>query len=333
MSAETAPVAPPAIVWRMLRAAALTVAAVVGLVTAVLAVTTAQGLLVRGRLWRTRLSDIVPFSGIFGGGGGTPISLGVMGDSLAVGYGAESADGTPGVILAKGLAAASGSPVALTNVGQVGAESFELLAQLARLREETTPDVVVIIIGANDVMRLRRLSDALWPLSSVVRELRRDGAQVVVATCPDLGTVQSFRQPLRFFAHWFSRVLATGQAIVALRAGGRTVSLVDTLGPLFRADPVGMFSAHDQLHPSNLGYQAAASVILPSVRVAAGTPLPEDAGVRHRVYRKGSRHPLAWWAFRASRRAGVRLTAYSSAAQPTAAAPTSATAPAASLDR
>ena len=136
---------------------------------------------------------------------------------------------------------------------------------------------------------------------------------MVVATCPDLGTVHSFRQPLRFFAHWYSRVTATAQAIVTLRAGGRSVSLVDTLGPLFRADPVGMFSAHDHLHPSNRGYEAAASVILPSVRVAAGAPLPADAGVRHRVYRKGSHHPLAWWAFRATRRAGVRLTAYESA--------------------
>ncbi|HET8928081.1 MAG TPA: SGNH/GDSL hydrolase family protein [Microbacterium sp.] len=316
MTAEPQPVTPRAIVWWMLRAAMLAVGTVLGLFTAVLAVTTAQGLLVRGRLWRTRLGEIVPFSGSFGAdNGGGSISLGVMGDSLSVGYGAESSDGTPGVILAKGLAEASGSPVTLTNVGQVGAESFALLAQLAQLREQTTPDVVVIIVGANDVMRLRRLADALWPLSSVVRELRKDGVQVVVATCPDLGTVQSFRQPLRFFAHWYSRVLATSQVIVTLRAGGRSVSLGDTLGPLFRADPVGMFSAHDHLHPSNRGYEAAASVILPSVRVAAGTPLSEDAAVRHRVYRKGSRHTLAWWAFRASRRAGERLTGQESAVQ------------------
>ncbi len=334
MAAEPGRWSPLTIVWAMVRAAVLTLGGIIGLVAGLMAVTAAQGLLVRGRLERTRLGPVLPFSGTFGAENiGAEISLGVMGDSLAVGYGADSSDGTPGVILAKGLAEASGSPVALTNVGQVGAESIALLAQLAQLRAETSPDVVVIIVGANDVMRLRRLSDALWPLSSVVRELRQDGIQVVVATCPDLGTVQSFRQPLRFFAHWYSRVTATGQAIVTLRAGGRSVSLVDTLGQLFRADPVGMFSAHDHLHPSSRGYKAAAAVVLPSLRVAAGAPLPEDADVRHRVYRKGSHHPLAWWAFRASRRAGFRLTAQSSAVQAAASAaepePTAAT----SLDR
>ncbi|UUT34857.1 GDSL-type esterase/lipase family protein [Microbacterium elymi] len=172
-----------------------------------------------------------------------------------------------------------------------------------------TPDVVVIIIGANDVMRLKRLSDALWPLTVAVHDLRRAGARVVVATCPDLGTVQPFTQPLRFFAHWSSRLMATGQAIVVLRAGGRTVSLADTLGPLFRSEPADMFSAWDHLHPSALGYRAAADAILPSVCAAAGYPRPEDRHVPHRVYRKGSHHPLAWWAFRASRRVGARLTA------------------------
>lgn len=307
---------PVAAALAVLRAVGILVGAVIGLVGTLLLVTTAQGLLVRGRLGRTRLREVLPFSGTFGPQcGGAPISFGMMGDSLAVGYGAESTDGTPGVIVAKGLAQASGRPVILTNVGEVGAESTALIPQLAQLRAATVPDVVVIIVGANDVMRLKRLSDALWPLSSVVRELRKERAQVVVATCPDLGAVQSFRLPLRFFAHWYSRVLATSQVIVTLRAGGRSVSLGDTIGPLFRADPVGMFSAHDHLHPSNRGYQAAARVILPSVRVAAGTPLPEDAQVRHRVYRQGSRRPLAWWAFRASRRAGVRLAAQSSVAQ------------------
>ncbi|WP_051191934.1 SGNH/GDSL hydrolase family protein [Microbacterium luticocti] len=295
---------------RIAHAAGVAAGAAVGLVATVGIVTTAEGLLARERLAPTRLGSVLPHSGVYGAHSpGTPIRLGLMGDSLAVGYGADHPDHTPGVLLARGLAAASSRPVALTNVAAVGAESTALLGQLGHLRELTDPDVVVIVVGANDVMRLKRLTDALWPLAEVVRHLRRDGVQVVVATCPDLGTVHPFSQPLRFFAHWYSRVTATGQAIVVLRAGGRTVSLADTLGPLFRHDPQGMFSPHDHLHPSDAGYRAAADAILPSVCAAAGYPRPQDAHVPHRVYRKGSRHPLAWWAFRASRRVGARLTA------------------------
>lgn len=300
---------------RLVEGIAIAIATVLGLVVTALGAAIAEGMLVRERLESTRLGSVRARSGTFGADGeGPPIALGMMGDSLAVGYGADSSIGAPGVVIAEGLAEASGRPVVLTNVAEVGAESIALIAQLAHLRAVATPDVVVIMIGANDVMHVRRLTDALWPLSETIRQLRRGGAQVVVATCPDLGTVHPFSQPLRFFAHWYSRALATGQVIVALRAGGRTVSLADTLGPLFRLDPDDLFSPRDHLHPSSAGYLAAADVILPSVRVAAGFPIPGDERIPHRIYRRGSRHPLAWWAFRASRRVGARITAYESVA-------------------
>ncbi|WP_165310885.1 SGNH/GDSL hydrolase family protein [Microbacterium protaetiae] len=303
----------PTAVLRLVRAVTMVLGAAAGLLAAVAAITTAEGLFARERLAPTRLGPIKPRSGRFGvHRPGTPLQLGMMGDSLAVGYGAFDPEQTPGTLLAMGLADAANRPVELTNVGEVGAEATALIAQLATLLDEQPAlDVVVIVIGANDVMRLKRLTDALWPLSETVRELRRRGVQVVVATCPDLGTVQTFSQPLRFFAHWSSRLTATGQAIVVLRAGGRTVSLADTLGPLFRRTPEEMFSTHDHLHPSDAGYRAAARAILPSVCAAAGYTRPQDAHVPHRVYRKGSRHPLAWLAFRASRRVGARLTASS----------------------
>ena len=302
---------------RALTVAGTAVGAATGLAAVIGVVVTAEGLIARERLVATRLDSAWARNDTFGTDrAGTPIALGMMGDSLAVGYGAESPDDVPGVLIAQALVEASGRPVVLTNVAEVGAASPALEAQLERLRAEARPDVVIIMVGANDVMHLRRLTDALWPLSETVRQLRHDGAQVVVATCPDLGTVHPFSQPLRFFLHWYSRVLATGQAIVVLRAGGHSVSLADTLGRLFRLDPDDLFSAHDHLHPSSVGYVAAAAVILPSVRVAAGVPLRDDVDVHHRVYRKASRHRLAWWAFRASRRVGARLAAAESALEP-----------------
>lgn len=99
---------------------------------------------------------------------------------------------------------------------------------------------------------------------------------------------------------------------VVLREGGRTVWLADTLGTRFRKTPE-LFSERDHLHPSDEGYQEAARVILPSVCAAVGVVGGADSHLPHRIYNKGSRHPLAWWAFRASRIAGARLTAAESA--------------------
>ena len=296
---------------RVLRDGAVLVGSAVGALVGVGVLTVAEGFLARSRLVPQGSVSVSAPAGLFGQEHeGEPIELLLMGDSLAVGYGADQPSETVGVMLATGLATASERPVRLTNVARIGAESADLPTQLASATGAgMRPGVAVIVIGANDVMHLKRLVDALQPLRATVSELHRMGVETVVATCPDLGTVRPFFQPLRFFAHWLSRLLATSQTIVVLRAGGRTVSLADTLGPLFHREPTAMFSKLDRLHPSGLGYAQAARVLLPSVRVAAGYPTSTDAvGRHHRIYRKGRKHPLAWLAFRASRRIGMELS-------------------------
>jgi lysophospholipase L1-like esterase len=247
-----------------------------------------------------------PASGVFGADYiGEPLPLVLLGDSLAVGYGAASQDGTVGVLLANGLASASERPVRLCNAAVIGAESRDLADQIDALPPDAlSPGIAVIVIGGNEVMRLRNIAVAVGHLSRAVERMRQLGFRVVVATCPDMGTIRPFMPPLRFIAHWFSRVLATAQTIVVLRAGGRTVSLADTLGPVFWREPNIMF-AQDHLHPSSDGYARAAEVLLPSVCAAAGLRTPTDPNVPHRVYQKSARSPvLVWLAFRASRRAG-----------------------------
>jgi len=290
----------------------VTVSTVVSVLT-LGAVMAAEALIARERLVPTRMRSVFPHSGVYGAErAGAPIRFGVMGDSLAVGYGAKDPDFAPGVLLAKELSEASGRPVDLTNVAEVGAESTGLITQLVRLHTLSTPDVVLIIIGVNDVMHGRRLTDSLIPLMEVVRELRGRGSQVIVATCADLGAVHPIFEPLRFFLHWWCRLLATSQAFVVLREGGRSVSLADTLGTLFRKTPE-LFSERDHLHPSDEGYAEAARAILPSLCAAVGVAGGKGRPAPHRVYHRGNRHPLAWWAFRASRIAGARLTAAESA--------------------
>lgn len=208
--------------------------------------------------------------GLYGAGPGAPIELFVLGDSSAAGMGADHRHQTVGGILANGVSAFSGRPVRLTNVAVIGAESSGLDLQVVNALDVVpAPDAAVILIGANDVTHRIDKSVAVRHLEEAVRQLREAGAEVVVGTCPDLGTLQPIAQPLRALARRWSRDLAAAQTVAVVEAGGRTVSLGDLIGPEFAESPSEMFST-DRFHPSPAGYARAAAALLPSVCSALG---------------------------------------------------------------
>jgi lysophospholipase L1-like esterase len=209
-------------------------------------------------------------NGVYGAGSGDPVELVVLGDSSAAGMGCDTRYQTVGAIIANGVSALMGRPVRLTNTAVIGAESSGLELQLANALDQVPrPHVAVIMIGANDVTHRIDKSVAVRHLGDAVRRLRALGAEVVVGTCPDLGTIEPIPQPLRLIGRRWSRDMAAAQTVAVVEAGGRTVSLGDLLGPEFAERPQEMFSA-DRFHPSPAGYARAAAALLPSVYAALG---------------------------------------------------------------
>ncbi|MEV0194634.1 SGNH/GDSL hydrolase family protein [Kitasatospora purpeofusca] len=196
-----------------------------------------------------------------------PLVLAFLGDSTAAGLGVLRARETPGALLAAGLASVAERPVRLVNVAFSGGRSADLAGQLEQALA-CRPDIAVIMIGANDVTRHSPAQLAVRQLGETVAALRAAGCEVVVGTCPDLGTIKPVRPPLRWVARRVSRQLAAAQTIAVVEAGGRTVSLGSLLGPEFAARPE-MFAA-DRYHPSAQGYATAAMAVLPSVCAALG---------------------------------------------------------------
>jgi lysophospholipase L1-like esterase len=199
---------------------------------------------------------------------GDPLTLVILGDSSAAGYGVHRPRETPGALLATGISRRLRRPVRLHRFAVVGASSAQLVPQVEAALERR-PDLAVILIGANDVTHRASLPVAVRYLVNSVRELRAAGAQVVVGTCPDLGTIQPIEQPLRWLARRWSRQMAAAQTVAVVEAGGWTVSLADLLGPRFAAEPHRMFS-WDRFHPSAEGYAAAAAAMLPTALAALG---------------------------------------------------------------
>jgi lysophospholipase L1-like esterase len=247
-----------------------------------------------------------------------PIRIAMLGDSLAAGYGAYRDRDTPGAQIAISISEAARRPVHLTSGAVVGAESVELPNQLEALGRGR-PELAIVIIGANDVTARVKPDEAVPHLEQTVLRLRAAGAEVVVGTCPDLGTIRPLAQPLRAYARRVSRNLARAQTVAVVRAGGRAVSLGDLLGPLFMSNQ--HYFSEDRFHPSAAGYAEAARALAPSCLDALGLgtrarsastfttrrvksakkaaaqsvhhPGTEVAGAEHFGRREGWRGPLA----------------------------------------
>lgn len=242
--------------------------------------------------------------GRYGGRSGEPLTVVILGDSVAAGYGVAKRRETPGALLATGISRRLGRPVELRCLAVVGATSARLAPQVAEALE-LHPDLAVIVIGGNDVTHGTNPAVAVRHLVSAVRALRAAGAEVVVGTCPDLGTIRPIRPPLRWVARRWSRQLAAAQTVAVVEEGGWTVSLGDLLGPRFAAEPYRMFG-EDRFHPSADGYATAVAALLPTALAALKAIEPgRIAGVE----------ALPRAAARASRRPGTEVSGVSVAGQ------------------
>ncbi len=272
--------------WRRLKLAGQVLGGVTGVVAGVTALS--AGLLLRQA---ADARKIIPMAeappprgdGLYGAKfGGKPLSLVILGDSSAAGFGVHRPRETPGALLATGVSRRLHRPVRLHRLAVVGSMSSGLPYQVDDALEYE-PDAAVILIGGNDVTHVSDRASAIRHLGDAVRRLRENGCKVVVGTCPDIGAIQPIKPPLRWLARKWSRDLAAAQTVAVVEAGGRTVSIGNLLGPIFEADPVRMFSS-DRFHPSAEGYARAAAVVMPTLMAVLGeddrTVLRADEGVR-----------------------------------------------------
>lgn len=194
---------------------------------------------------------------------GRPLRCLVLGDSAAVGFGMTAAQDTPAALIGAGLSTALGRPVHVHSEAEVGVRTAGLTQQIDRGLSHR-PDLAVIIVGTNDVVRQVPPRRAAGQLADVVDRLSATGCVVVVGTCPDLGAVRPIPQPLRWVIRCWSRHLARLQTIAVVEAGGRTVSLGGLLGPVFIERSDVMFGS-DRFHPSETGYANMVSVLIPAM--------------------------------------------------------------------
>ncbi len=172
----------------------------------------------------------------------------VVGDSTAVGTGAAS----PGDSLAGRIGQAH-PRWQIDNLATNGARFKDVQAQL----ERASPgyDLVLVLAGGNDVIRLTSEQQLHGHMEQAIRTAKARGKHVVLMPCGNVGHAPLFVPPVSWFMDSRSKRLHATAQTVALDSGVRYIRLLKPRAHdpfVQRADEL---NAADGLHPSSAGYQ------------------------------------------------------------------------------
>jgi lysophospholipase L1-like esterase len=189
------------------------------------------------------------------------VRLAVLGDSIAWGQGAARTEDRLAARLVAGLAAHGHAATSRVDA-RPGARSAGLAAQVDAALP-WSPDVALVVVGANDLTHLVPVEAAVRDLAHAVRRLRAGGAEVVVAPAPDLSAVPHVPVFLRDVVRAAGEQLRASQAAAVVAEGGRVADRDQVASRAFATDPT-LFSA-DRFHPSSRGYAVIADALLPTL--------------------------------------------------------------------
>ncbi len=170
----------------------------------------------------------------------------VVGDSTAVGTGASGP--ATGVV---GLLAQAFPQLLIENRARDGAMFAAVVAQL----DGDTPfDMVLVMAGGNDVVRLRGLEALRHDIDRTLARARERGAQVVVVPPGNVGNAPFFYAPASWLMTWRARRLHDFVREAASRHGAVVVNLFrERAEDPFVLQP--SLNAADGLHPADAGYR------------------------------------------------------------------------------
>lgn len=201
---------------------------------------------------------------------GRPLEMVALGDSGMAGVGVSRPDDSLPALIASRVAAETGRPVHVVSLGRSGARTRDVLREQVPL-VTGRPDVVVLLIGTNDVTHLSRQGTLSEDTERLLGHLNGLGVPVVMSSLPEFRAMRAIPPLVRAGLV----VKARDVTRVQLRAAdhARNVRLVDVrqmVGREFVADLSNMST--DLFHPSAAGYGRIADALAPAVTEAL---LPE----------------------------------------------------------
>lgn len=198
------------------------------------------------------------------GGDGDPLRLVVLGDSTVAGVGADSVGQSLPVQVATRVAEALGRPVHVVGLGVSGARTADVLTEQVPLVVDRRADVVVIVVGSNDVTHVTLPGRLREQTAALLRAAVAAGDMPVVLGGIPLFEVTAFAEPLRTVVDGYASVLRRRQAAAVATVERATfVDISRLASPRFAGVPESMSA--DRFHPAGVGYGFWADALAPAV--------------------------------------------------------------------
>lgn len=170
----------------------------------------------------------------------------VVGDSTAVGTGATQPQASVAGLLGQAF-----PRLQIVNRASDGAKFAAVLAQLEGRGHF---DMVLVMAGGNDVVRLGGLQALQRDVERVTQRARQRADLVVLMPAGNVGNAPFFLAPMSWLMTWRSRRLHTFAEEAAARHGAVLVNLFrESADDPFVERPE--LNASDGLHPSDAGYR------------------------------------------------------------------------------
>jgi len=198
------------------------------------------------------------------GGTDPTLNLVILGDSTVAGVGSPTSAESLAVLIAERVADQLDRSVHVLGLGMSGARTATVREKQAPLLREHNPDIVLIVVGSNDVTHLT----SPWLLDNQTKALveavhKVADAPVVVGGIPQFRTVPALAQPLRWVVGRYASVLREVQRQAVAKTGATYVDIAAEASPRFLGKPESMSS--DGYHPSPLGYSFWADALAPAI--------------------------------------------------------------------
>ncbi len=170
----------------------------------------------------------------------------ILGDSTAVGVGADSPEDSVAGRLSEFFDAR------IENYAQSGATIADMGTQLSKATQ-TTYDLILIQVGANDVIRFHSLSEAERELDSFLENAATHSKRTVLLTGGRIGEASFFPRIVSFVWTFRANALRVRFIEIAKKYDTSYVDLYNTADP-FMSDPLRYY-ASDGLHLTGDGYE------------------------------------------------------------------------------
>ncbi|NMO22558.1 SGNH/GDSL hydrolase family protein [Pyxidicoccus fallax] len=185
-----------------------------------------------------------------------------LGDSTAVGVGAERGGGYPERLASR--LRKDGLSVGLSNLGQSGARIRDVFTGQVKRAVAAQPTLVTLGIGTNDIWRGTPLEEFQDDLDRIARRLKQTGAPLVVVNIADMALAPVAKLVPSALYEGRIEPFNAAMAEVARAHGLHLVDLYSASKEMFPLNP--HFFSHDGFHPSDEGYEQWADLLLPTVR-------------------------------------------------------------------